>query len=726
MSTIPVRFMGLRLMAGAFAVLLGFLLSAGSAVQAAEPAAAVERLVITAERRTEDLQTSAVSATVLTGQDLIDKSVFGLTALQYAAPSVLIEDLGSANVFNIRGIGRSKVDVEIPSGVVIYRDGAPTLTGYFQNEPYFDMAGIEVLRGPQGTFVGKSAAGGALFIRTNNPELGKLGGNVEIGGGNHEQAEITGAVNVPVTDTVAMRFAGTHFQRNDFYENLSGPYTGNPGERDNTAVRASLLWEPSDALDLILKTDVADLDFGGNVTTSYGHDLFENIAQNSNFKYTDKSQRTVLDVKYDVGDGIRLSSISGYQKVRTVNNLDLNATDPLPYRFQSRGEIKIYSQEFNLISPEDQKINWVLGAFYFKQEFDIPAYPDSGFWFTGGPFQGPYPWLQTPWQQNQEDYAGFAHAGYNFTDAIELELGIRYSKYEMDQFTAFTFGFGQAAPTIPFGGPAGGISQDLDESSVDGMVSLNWTMNDRNFIYGLISRGHIVSGINIFPPYRPYDEVEVINYETGWKATFAEDRVTSQLTLYYETFDNYQADFANAVNGVPVNSSTVRNAEDESTIWGVEWSAQAAFGELHIDLAAAYLDSELGSFNNVVDPFRTAPNNVVDLSGTKSPYAPEWTGNIGVEYGFHLTGDMTLTPRIDYAYIDETQAGLWDSPRITLESRKLTNLQVRLDAGRWWANAWMTNATDEQYAGGIQNNASLFYAAPPRMYGLRIGMSLGD
>src|SRR5262245_37613990 len=135
---------------------IGAALSVGGGAHAATtttPAESVENkpevLVITAERRTTDLQDTGVSASVLTSEDLVDKSVYGLTAVQYAVPSVTISDYGSANVFNIRGIGRSKVDVDLPSGVVIYFDGAPTIAGYFQNEPFFDLANVEVLRGPQ-------------------------------------------------------------------------------------------------------------------------------------------------------------------------------------------------------------------------------------------------------------------------------------------------------------------------------------------------------------------------------------------------------------------------------------------------------------------------------------------------------------------------------------------------------------------------------------------------
>src|SRR5258706_7410609 len=138
----------------------------------------VDTLVITAERRTENLQTAAISATVLDEKGLEAKSVIGLNSLQFAAPGVQISDFSSANTFNIRGIGQSAVPIDLPSGVVIYRDGVPTLTGYFQNAPYYDMASVEVLRGPQGTFVGKNASAGAVFIRTRDPELGDFAGEV--------------------------------------------------------------------------------------------------------------------------------------------------------------------------------------------------------------------------------------------------------------------------------------------------------------------------------------------------------------------------------------------------------------------------------------------------------------------------------------------------------------------------------------------------------------------
>ncbi len=92
------------------------------------------------------------------------------------------------------------------------------------------------------------------------------------------------------------------------------------------------------------------------------------------------------------------------------------------------------------------------------------------------------------------------------------------------------------------------------------------------------------------------------------------------------------------------------------------------------------MDSELGTFSDVIDPFRIAPDNVVNLSGAKIPFSPEFTGNIGLAYDIKL-GDLTLTPRVDFSHQDETQAALWDTPMVTLEARDLINAQIALGTG---------------------------------------------
>jgi iron complex outermembrane receptor protein len=688
------------------------------------PGDKLEEIIVTAERRTESLLATAISASVLSGELLADKGVTSLYDLQYAAPGVMISGFGSANVFNIRGIGRSQVDIDVPSGVVIYRDGAPTLAGYFQNEPYYDLDSIEVYRGPQGTFVGKSAAGGAVFIRTRDPELDSFSGSVEGNVGDYDLLEFTGIVNIPVSDTFALRLGYKHFERDHFYEAITGDYTGHPGEVDNNSFRLGALWQPNEQFEAVLKVDYNDLDFGGNPTTRYGEEPLGVVEQFADFRYTDESLRAVLALKYTTGGGTVLSSLTAYQDLDTVNNLDVNATDPLYYAFESKANVKIYSQEFNLISPEDQRVKWVTGLFLQRQEARIPSWRDGGFNFIGNGLPPEYPWATTPWDKNEDEWAVFAHLAFPLTDALELEAGARYSHYRMDQRTLWVLSFGGAPPDL--GNPgvipwvsADGDRQDLSEDSVDGQVALNWTLNDEHFLYGLISRGHITGGVNLFPPFSSYDEMQVINYETGWKATWADDRFRTQFTVYYESFQDYQANFADVSIG-GINNPTNRNAETTSHLWGLELSGQARFGGFSLDFGAAYLDSELGTFEDVVDPFRTPPDNVVNLSGAEVPFAPNFTGNIGLSYAIPIA-DLYLTPRVDVSYSGETQAALWDTPLVTLESRTLVNglLTLGPSSERWAAELWVTNAGDKHYVAGIQNNATLYYAAPPRQYGLR-------
>ena len=259
----------------------------------------------------------------------------------------------------------------------------------------------------------------------------------------------------------------------------------------------------------------------------------------------------------------------------------------------------------------------------------------------------------------------------------------------------------------------------MDENSFDWQAALNFDVRPDQHVYGLISRGHITGGINIFPPFFIYPEMEVINYEGGWKGSWADDRFRTQFTAFYESFKNYQANFAETVNGL--NFPTNRTAETTSHNSGLELSGQARLDKLSIDFGVAYLDSELGTFSGVVDPFRTPPDNVVDLSGARAPFSPELTGNIGIAYDLQI-GDFRVTPRVDYSHVDATQAALWDTDKETLDSRDLVNLQIQLapSSDKWSATLWSTNVFDRQYVAGIQNNATLYYAAPPRQYGLRV------
>src|SRR6202161_3526064 len=186
----------------------------------------IAEVVVTAERRHTDLQTTPISATVISGGDLANLGVTMVDQLQFATPGATIDNFGQGIDFNIRGVGKAEHNSQTTVGVVTYRDGIATFPGYFQEEPYYDVANVEILRGPQGTFGGQNATGGAVFVTTNDPVIGGgYSGYLAGQAGNFTDFAVQGAVNLPISDTLAARFAFNGESRDSFYH-ITGPNGG--------------------------------------------------------------------------------------------------------------------------------------------------------------------------------------------------------------------------------------------------------------------------------------------------------------------------------------------------------------------------------------------------------------------------------------------------------------------------------------------------------------------
>jgi len=686
----------------------------GGAFAAAEEAE--DEIVVTAQRRTESLQEVAISASVLTGDKLAEKGVQGIYALQYAAPALTMADYGSANVLNIRGIGRSAVDIELPSGVVLYRDGVPTFPGYFQNEPYYDIEAIEVLRGPQGTFVGKSAAGGAIFIRTASPKLDGFSGKLEGEYGNYDQFGATAVVNAPLSDTLGVRVAYRHFERNDILgESLTGNFTGEPGRPNLDSIRLGVLWEPTENFNSELRLDLSDLDFGGNLTSSYNFPLYDYV-QNARFIYRDRSARVVGKMGYEFDSGLQITSVSGYQTTETVNNFDRNGASPAYDEFRSAGTFTLYSQEFNLISPDDadHPLSYVLGVFYQRTDTVIEDYRDEGFNFYLSQDGFPYLGLETPYKKQEDEWSVFADVKYRLNDQVSAELGIRYTNYQTTNDTNIVLGDGLSIPTIPF---FVGM-QKLDESDVDGKFTLTYSPNSDHNLFASVARAHITGGFNIVGGAE-FDKSIVYSYEAGLKSSWMDDHIRTQLAAYYQTLSNYQAQFASPTLG---GQNILQNAQGKSKIYGVEASGQANFGNLNIDAAFSFMESELGDFPDVVSPFLMAPNNVISISGAKTPFSPKTAVNVGASYNIDL-GSFTVTPRVDLSHQAKQLGALFDAPQTRLPKRTLLNAGVRFTKDNIYVDVWGTNLTDERYVAGIQDLGNIWYPGPPRQYGVKVGVN---
>lgn len=682
-------------------------------------ATTLDEVVVTAERRSSNLQTTAVAATVLTGEDLLNKGVTSLDQLQFAAPSTTVQNFGQGNFFNVRGIGKSEATTAIGVGVITYRDGVAAFPGYFQTEPYYDIGAVEVLRGPQGTFAGANATGGAVFVNARNPDFGGINGYLAGQVGNYNQFKAQGAVNLPLTDTLAARFAFNREIRDSFHS-ITGPYTGHPGEVDSTSVRASFLWTPTDALRVLWKTDYNDIDLGGYPADPAlaANDPFV-ITSNGPNRAHDTFARSSLNVSYRFDNGVTLRSITGYQDGTSLFSTDLDGTSLANNTFADRFDEEIWSQEFNLLSPDNQRLTWLVGLYYQYDDAHFPVatfpYGEYVIGFPAGVLD-----ISLFGDTPKETSAVFGQVSYDLTDRLQIQVGARYAESTSTNDNVYT--------TYPQFGIVLLQNESVEDEKVTGKVTLNWKMNDDNFVYGFIATGHKMGGLNapnLYRPPRSFGPEDLVDYELGWKSTMLDGRLRTQLGGYYTVYQDFQVNIGDPEYP---QITSIMNVGGDTVLMGLEGSAQAAFGPWAFDVAASLSSSELGDFY-AADPrvgrtglcdATTGPTsaNCRNLSGNSQSYAPEFTFNLGAQYTFDLGNEATLTPRLDYAHIAEAYTSIFANEALgdRLEARNIVNGLVTYANRDWRLSAFSTNLTDQTYIAAI--NSGLRYAGPPRQYGL--------
>ncbi len=701
----------------ASACTLALAIAAGGAARAADAAgdqavATVAPLTITAERRTINLQTAPVAASVIAGAQLQSEGIQTLDDLQFHTPSLTVTDFGQGNLFNIRGIGKDLTNVQTPSGVVTYWDGVASFPGFFQDAPYYDIANVEVLRGPQGTFAGQNATGGAVFITTNDPQLGHMSGDIQGQYGTYNDGMLQGYVNAPLSDTLAIRLAGFGETRDSFYH-VSGPWTapfhGTPGRLREGAFRLGLLWQPNDHFKLTLKGYYNYVDHGGSLadpTIVPGPvagtvilnpaDPFH-ISNNTNNFGTDKFWGLTLNAAYTFDSGIVLRSVTSYQYGITNENIDLDGTAALPLTFSDYGQEAVYSEEVNLVSPDKGPLRWVGGLYFQSDTVDLP--PGNGFdiGLPAGVFD-----INIIYHTPKTTDAVFGQVSYDITPTLQIEAGARFthSSFTLDDNNFFTFGGVPAPGTINHA--------TTNDNAVTGKVALNWRPNETNTLYAFVAEGHKQNGINT-DPATPFGPEEVTDFEAGWKPTFFDGRVRAQLGLYYTLYRHFQLQFT-----TPTLTNQIQNVGGTTAAYGVEAEAQAVFGPLTLNGGISYEHSRLGSVT-ITDPATASP---VALGGRPLPLAPDWTANIGAQYTIALSGDDTLTPRIDYSYTGSQWATPFQHFGEFLPARNLVNAEIAFAHRDWKLTAYATNALDLHYI--IATNVGLRYAGPPRQAGFRI------
>jgi len=446
---------------------------------------AIEEVVITAERREATEQTTSISMEVFTGDDLRDNGIREVRDLQNAMPGIQIQDNGNGSDVNIRGVGTSVFSPDVQMGVQIVNDGLVHGEPMGLNGAFFDVGTIEVLRGPQGTFIGQSAAGGAILINSANPDFDGLHGYVDGTFGNYQHNSVEAALNLPISDTWAGRIAVLTEERESYYKNLGGSVLTNnqqawgPGTRTNRNIRLSLLWQPSDTFSATFKVMQSTLNDHGDPrvpqykpTTGYDATKVDPVtggplevvtysrwreytpgpqypyAVYTNFRTWNlqENQQWSMFLDWELPNGWVINTNTGYNKLFVQgtgggggNGNHSTAVPIIPDTFQLGPDNRSVTQEITLTSADDgSRGNWIVGA--FKQQRNTPVltgnpisaneqcgWQGNGTHVPCGDLEVPTVWDHVLTPAYVVNKSVFGQYTYDITDELELAVGARWN-----------------------------------------------------------------------------------------------------------------------------------------------------------------------------------------------------------------------------------------------------------------------------------------------------------
>ncbi|MEN9704473.1 MAG: hypothetical protein RLZZ393_352 [Pseudomonadota bacterium] len=738
---------------------LGLVLSVASAgyamqAQAATPAAdTLEEVIVTAEHRAVSVQEIPISAVALSGQALDARGVKSFEELQYNVPSLTFTDNGNSKYVNIRGVGVSESAPNQTVGVAVHLDGAYVAREFVFGDALFDLDGVEVLRGPQGTYSGQNAAGGAIFINSKKPVLGKTDGFVNLEAGNYNEQRAGAGATVTLSDTLAFRFSGDLESRGSFYRNhgavaSADPNTikDQPGNLSRSLGRAQLLYRPTDKLELRLIEEVSDVLTdgvpykyfpvkGSNTLPTTG---FRDLSYDLDGHRVVRYQRTTGKMDWQAEDAFKLLATVSYlgSHQHYLQDTDRN-TLVTPTTVQNGADYTIndhyWSAELNVVSTGTGPLEWTLGASKLDYEqnnyLNFLRYNNAQF-----PNKVNNPSLNTRMyyylDNVRKNGALFGEIGYNLSPTVQVKFGLRRNSdtvgFSKSSYlaTGATFPAGQYS----FYNAPSGTAQPaglLDFTATTGRVLLNWKPIDNHLVYVTASRGYKPGGTT--PMADTYDSEKVTNYEVGWKGDAFDKHLTASVSMYYMKYDNFQRTYSPDPNN-PAAAQT--NNVDGTTIKGLELSLSGLVGDLRWDFAYAAASGTYGSLNvvlpkGIADGVNPTAATVFNLQGEGLDFLPKTTWNLGFAYqGFNI-GSGKLVPSIRVSHMDEFYTSFYHyaynlTPHKTLADGFLT---YEADKG-WRLEAYARNLTNKTYisrANGGSDALGQYLLGAPRTVGVKFG-----
>ncbi len=694
----------------------------------------LEQVVVTAQKREERLQDVPVPVTAIGADSLIASNQLRIQDYYTSVPglNVALGDRG-APMLSIRGVttgGNTNPTVGIVVDDVPY--GSSSGLAYGNQAPDIDpseLARIEVLRGPQGTLYGASSIGGLLKFVTVDPSTDAVRGNVQAGtSAVHNGAEagynVRGAVNIPLTDTLAVRASG--FARRDpGYVDDPTLHVDGVNKQDVEGGRLSALWRPTEALALKLSALIQHTSGDGLPTVDVEPGLGD--LQQSGVRgagaYDRKVQAYSATVTAKIG-AADFVALSGYNVNRFSDGFDYSASwGPLSELFfQVAGapvfehlETKKFTQEVRLSAPLGERIDGLIGGFFNHEDSQetqnfLAAVPQ-----TGIPV-GEILYDNDP--STFSEYAAFADLTFHVTDRLDVQVGGRESRNHQSYSETFV---GPVASLFLGASPLTYPKVSTHDNSFTYLLTPSFRFSQDLMLYARLASGYRPGGPNAFaagvsttfglPSHYGPDKTQ--NYELGVKGDLLEHVVSFDASLYYIDWRDIQLQLADSRSGAAYGVNASRAKSD-----GIELSVQARpLSGLKIGAWMAWNDA-------VLTQSFPAASTAYGVDGDRLPDSARFSGNLSVDQQLFRTGTMTASIGAAVSYVGNREGVFTMTPqRQYFPSYAKTDAHAAVSYESWTANLFVTNLADRRglLAGGLGTlNPVAFNYIQPRTVGVSL------
>ncbi len=637
--------------------------------------AQLEEVVITAQKREESVQEVPIAISALSEQRLEEIGFQSFESLSLVVPSLQLGNFGPVTFINLRGIGNENTTAGGDPGVALHYDGVYLGRPVAYLFSAFDTERVEVLRGPQGTLYGRNATGGSINYITRKP-TDELGGEVDLTLGDYDWVRLRGALNLPVGELVQTRLVGFYEERDGYARNTFAGGT-RANDADNWGVRAHVALNFSEDSSLLFSGTYVEVGgvgsqaelrtpFPGTLSTPVRtlagppgfaccggpmsgvpasnryvdgagvapqNDL-EPFVESQDLAESLDSEFLLVSATFDHDfGGIAFKSITGYGETeyRSDQDADHSALDLAELLLTERAEQ--FSQELHLLSSGDSALQWILGAYYFREDADRRSQFFRSRYDAFATAAGVPSGFDVGGDVETTSWAVFGQGSYAFTDALSLTAGVRYSN---DEKSGTNRGFQFLG--APYADPVGG-----EWNRTTYRLAVDYRFTDDVLAYASFSTGYKSGGINqvaaisLGATNAVYDPELVDAFEIGLKSTLLERQLQLNVSVYHNIYDDLQFQIFGVGGPEAFNASG-------ATVQGVELEAIAAIGDsLGFDLAVGYTDSEFD--DQVIDG--------VNIGGNSVQRTPEWTFSTGGTYTYRMASGASLRFRAEYAFTDE-------------------------------------------------------------------------